>query len=381
MRAQSSVNFSLDDLTEIVSICKQHQVKSYLALNTVLFDNEIEQMKQIIDLAKEKGISAVIASDMSAIQYAVSRGVEVHISTQLNVTNIESVKFYAAYADVIVLARELNLEQVNRIAEEIVNQKIKGPSGRLIRLEMFVHGALCMAISGKCYLSLHESGHAANRGRCLQTCRKAYHVKEIEHGNEWEIDHEYIMSPKDLATIHFLNKILDAGVSVLKIEGRARSPEYVQTVTACYREAVYAIQHVSYSQRKIEAWYERLHAVFNRGFWDGYYLGQKLGEWSHVYGSQATEKKVYLGKVSNYFSRLGVVEITMQSGSFCVGDELYLIGSTTGVVRVEVDELRINNQAVQQAEQGDVCSIQVPEPVRRSDKVYLIEKVDRPLIQ
>jgi U32 family peptidase len=380
MRAQSSVNFSIDDLAEIVVICKEHKVKSYLALNTIVYDDELEEMKQMVDLALDKGVTAIIASDMSVISYAAEKGVEVHISTQLNISNIESLRFYARFADVIVLARELTLEQVRQITDAIREEQIKGPSGHLVRLEMFVHGALCMAISGKCYLSLHESGHAANRGRCLQTCRKAYVVKEKEHGLEWEVDNEYIMSPKDLSTIHFLNKILDAGVSVLKIEGRARPPEYVKIVTECYREAIDAINEGTYTSDKIEAWYDRLETVFNRGFWDGYYMGKKLGEWSHVYGSQATQTKEYLGKVTNYFSRLGVAEIIMQSGTLHVGDAIYIIGTTTGVLKEIVSEIRVNQQQVKKTSKGDVCSIPVSELVRRSDKTYLIKKVGSPPI-
>lgn len=370
MRSKSSINFTKDDLKEIVNICKENSVKTYLTVNTIIYDKDISQLHEIIDAAKANDITAIIASDISAIQYARSIGVEVHASTQINVSNIEALKFYAAFCDVIVLARELNLDQVKEIHNAIIEQKIKGPSGNLVKLEMFVHGALCMAVSGKCYLSLHEKNHSANRGQCLQTCRKGYIVTDKEHGYELEVDNEYIMSPKDLKTIHFLNKILDAGVSVLKIEGRARSPEYVKTVTQCYSEAIDAIIDNSYDKKKIKAWDKKLEKVFNRGFWDGYYLGQKLGEWSHKYGSKATKRKEYIAKTTNYFTNIGVGEFLIETGEISIGDEILIIGPTTGVVELEIKEIRVALKPVQKAIKGDVCSIAVDTFIRRSDRLY-----------
>jgi putative protease len=333
----------------------------------------------VIDAAAENGISAIIASDMSAINYARSRGVEVHISTQVNISNVESLRFYAGFAETIVLARELNLEQVKAISRKIEEEHICGPSGKRVSIEMFIHGALCMAISGKCYLSLHEKNFSANRGKCLQTCRKAYVVTEKESGNELEIDNEYIMSPKDLSTIHFLNKILDAGVTVLKIEGRARSPEYVKTVTECYREAVESYLQGTYNQEKIENWQKRLATVFNRGFWDGYYLGQRLGEWSYKYGSQATRRKVFVGNITNYFKKIGIAEIQPSANNLSEGDEVLIIGPTTGVIESEIKELRVDDKNVKTAEKGIRASFPVNELVRRSDKLYKI--VRRPGIK
>ena len=309
MRSNSSSNFSTDDLRKIVAICNENKVKSYLTVNTIIYDEDIQTIKEVINIAKEVNVSAIIASDISALMYANSVGVDIHLSTQLNITNIESLKFYAQFADVVVLARELNMNQVKEIYEAIKKEQIKGKNGELIRIEMFCHGALCMAVSGKCYLSLHEKDKSANRGACNQICRRAYIVKDKDSEIELEIDNEYIMSPKDLKTIHFLNKILDAGVRVLKIEGRARGPEYVKTVVSCYREAVESYIDNSFTEEKIKNWDKRLARVFNRGFWDGYYLGQRLGEWSHVYGSAATHKKVYVGKVTNYYNNIGVTEI------------------------------------------------------------------------
>ncbi|NCB07662.1 MAG: U32 family peptidase, partial [Bacteroidia bacterium] len=322
--------------------------------------------------AKEAGVSAVIAADISVIQYARSIGLEVHISTQVNITNFEAVRFYAQFADVVVLAREMNLGRVWEINKQITEQQVKGPSGELVRLEMFVHGALCMAISGKCYLSLHEMNSSANRGACLQTCRRAYTVTDKETGAQLEIDNEYIMSPKDLKTIHFLNKILDAGVSVLKIEGRARSPEYVKTTVECYREAVDAWQNGTFTTDKIEQWDKRLAAVFNRGFWDGYYLGQRLGEWSNNYGSRATQRKLYVGKCTNYFSNIGIAEIKLETANLKVDDEIIIIGPTTGVIQTKVSEIRIELQPVNEGKKGERISIPVETKVRRSDKVYKV---------
>jgi len=377
MRSKSSFNFTLDDLEAIVGICRRHGIRSYLTVNTVLYDNELDDMRRIVDAASEHGITAIIATDLAAIQYARSIGMEVHISTQLNVTNLESLRFFAAYADVMVLARELNLSQVKEIAEAIRKERITGPSGKPVQLELFVHGALCMAISGKCYLSLHEKNHSANRGRCLQTCRKSYIVTEKQSGNELEVDHEYIMSPRDLSTIHFLNKILDAGVTVLKIEGRARSPEYVKTTTECYREAVDAWFDGTYSEGKIKDWQRRLATVFNRGFWNGYYLGQRLGEWSHRYGSQATRRKILVGQITNYYKRIQVAELLAEANTIDVNDEILIIGPTTGVIQTHVREIRVGDQSVQTSPRGIKCSLPVEQTVRRSDKLYKLVDATR----
>ena len=370
MRARSSHNFTLSDLKKIAGICSDNGLHSYLTLNVVMYDNEIEQMRSIIDAAAESGISAIIASDLSAIHYARSAGVEVHLSTQVNLTNLEALKFYSQWADVVVLARELNLDQVKHIYNKIVEENICGPSGKQIKIEMFSHGALCMAVSGKCYLSLHENNNSANRGSCYQTCRKAYIVSEKESGNELEVDNEYIMSPKDLSTIGFVNKLLDSGVRVLKIEGRARSPEYVKTVSSAYNRAVNAVLDGTYNEDLIDELTGSVASVFNRGFWDGYYLGQKLGEWSHNYGSSATKRKIYLGKVTNYFTKLGVAEIKLETGDLSVGDEIMIIGPTTGVVEYTVDELRVEMENAETAIKGTKCSVPVKEFLRRSDKVF-----------
>ncbi len=370
MRAASSNNFTLADLREIASICKKNGIKSYLTVNVVVFDQEIDQMHRIIDAAVESGISAVIASDLSVINYAFSAGIEVHLSTQLNITNIEALKFYSKWADVVVLARELNLQQVDYIYNSIKEQNIRGPKGNLIKIEMFVHGALCMAISGKCYLSLHENDKSANRGECYQTCRKSYLVTGKESGYEIEVDNEYIMSPKDLCTIGFLDKILESGVEVLKIEGRARSAEYVKEVTSCYNEAAIAIEEGKYDQQKVEAWTTRLSSVFNRGFWDGYYLGQKMGEWNTNYGSSATKRKIYIGKITNYFTKLNVAEIKLESGDLNKGDVVLITGPTTGVVEYTIDEIRVDLNSTEKALKGELCSIRTTDFLRRSDKVY-----------
>jgi len=381
MRARSSNNFTKDDLREIVKICKENQVKTYLTVNTVLYDQEINLMHEVIDSAKENGITAIIASDVAAILYARSIGVEVHISTQCNITNIESVKFYSQFADVVVLARELNLDQVASIHHQIIKQDIRGPKGELIQIEMFAHGALCMAVSGKCYLSLHEKSSSANRGACMQTCRKAYTVTEKESGNELEIDNQYIMSPKDLCTIGFVNKLIDAGVRVLKFEGRARSPEYVKTVLACYNEAVDAHLDGSYNIDKIEAWKERLSTVFNRGFWDGYYMGQKLGEWSSEYGNRATKRKMLIGKGTNYFAKIKVAEFQLESQELSVGDKILITGPTTGVVETTIKEIRVDLKPVEKAVKGDSFSIALDTIIRRSDKLYKIVDVNDDLLQ
>jgi len=377
MRAASSNNFTLDDLRKIVSICKKNGLKSYLTVNVVVYDHEVEQMHRIIDAAVESGISAVIASDLSVINYAFSSGIEVHLSTQLNITNIESLKFHAQWADVAVLARELNLSQVTHIYNRIREQNIRGPKGELIKIEMFVHGALCMAVSGKCYLSLHENNKSANRGECYQTCRKSYIVTGKESGYELEIDNEYIMSPKDLCTIGFLDELIEAGVRVLKIEGRARSAEYVKEVTSCYNEAVTSIEDGTYNKEKSDLWRERLATVFNRGFWDGYYLGQKMGEWNTNYGSSATKRKLYIGKITNYFTKLNVAEIKLENGEMKKGDTIIVTGPTTGVIEYVIDEIRVDLNVTDKALKGELCSIKSPDYLRRSDKVYkLIDSKD-----
>ncbi len=372
MRARSSNNFTLQDLKQIAEIAHSHGVKTYLTVNVVVFDSEIGKLHEIIDAAKETGISAIIASDISAIMYARQVGVEVHISTQVNITNIEAVRFYAQFADVVVLAREMTMDKVAEISRLIREQHITGPSGTIVRLEMFIHGALCMAVSGKCYLSLHEMDSSANRGNCMQTCRRAYVVTDKDTGAELEIDNEYIMSPKDLKTIHFLNKILDSGVSVLKIEGRARSAEYVYTVIECYREAVQAYFDDEFTDEKITGWDKRLATVFNRGFWDGYYLGQRLGDWSKNYGSLATHRKVYVGKGLNYFSNIKVAEFKLETGALKVGDEIYITGPTTGLIRTTVSEIQLDLKPVNEAPKGSYISIPLDTKIRRSDKLYKI---------
>ena len=370
MRARSANNFTLEDLKEIARRCRITGVKTYLTVNVEVFDEEFSTLHSVLTAARDAGISAVIAADMSVIHQCRDLGLEVHISTQLNITNYESVKFYAQFADVMVLAREMNLGRVQNIQQKIMENQLMGPSGNLVRLEMFVHGALCMATSGKCYLSLHETHSSANRGSCMQACRRAYIVTDKETGRELEINNEYIMSPKDLKTIHFLNKILDSGVTVLKIEGRARSPEYVKTVVECYHEAVDAWFEGTFTDEKVSGWDERLGTVFNRGFWDGYYLGQKLGEWSSNYGSLATKRKIYTGKVTNYFSNLGVAEIKLETCGLKIGDEIIVNGPSTGVIEARIDEIRVGLLAVDEANKGDLCSIFIGTKLRRSDKIY-----------
>jgi len=372
MRSRSANNFTLDDLRKIVEISSANGVKTYLTLNVEIFDTERDQMHAVLDAAKAAGVSAVIAADISVIMYARSIDLEVHISTQVNITNIEAVKFYAQFADVVVLAREMNLGRVTEIYNQIVEKQVKGPSGKLVRLEMFVHGALCMAVSGKCYLSLHEMNSSANRGSCLQTCRRAYIVTDKETGAELEIDNEYIMSPKDLKTIHFLNKILDAGVSVLKIEGRARSAEYVKTTVECYHEAVKAYLEGSFTEEKVAVWDEKLSSVFNRGFWDGYYLGQRLGEWSGNYGSLATKRKIYIGKCTNYFSNIQVAEFKLETQNLSKGDEIIITGPTTGVIQTAANEIRFDLNPVEEAYKGQFISIPVEAKIRRSDKLFKV---------
>ena len=370
MRAASSNNFTIDDLRKIASICKENGLKSYITVNVVVFDHEIEQMHRIIDAAAESGISAVIASDLSVINYAFASGMEVHLSTQLNITNIEALKFYSQWADVAVLARELNLDQVRYIYKCIRDQNIRGPKGDLIKIEMFVHGALCMAVSGKCYLSLHENNKSANRGECYQTCRKSYIATGKESGYELEIDNEYIMSPKDLCTIGFLDKLIDAGVT--SSENRRKGPfgRICKEVASCYNEAVIAIENGDFNRNKTDIWRERLSTVFNRGFWDGYYLGQKMGEWNTNYGSSATKRKVYLGKITNYFTNIDVAEIKLENGDLNKGDIILITGPTTGVVEYNVDEIRVDLKITEKANKGELCSIKTPDFLRRSDKVY-----------
>ncbi|MBP5367682.1 MAG: U32 family peptidase [Bacteroidales bacterium] len=372
MRAGSTVNFTEDDLETIVSLCQEHGVKTYLAVNTIMYDTDLAEMRRIIDLAKQKHITAIIASDTAVLEYALEQGIEIHASTQLNISNIEAVKFFAKYCDVMVLARELTLDKVAYIHQQIIEQNIRGPKGELVRIEMFVHGALCMAVSGKCYLSLHELGRSANRGACLQVCRRAYTVKDRESDITLDVENEYIMSPKDLCTIGFIDKILAAGVEVLKIEGRARPPEYVKTVTQVYHEAVKAVEENTFSVEKTAEWKSRLSEVFNRGFWDGYYLGQRLGEWNDIHGSKAKFHKEFVGTVNNYFSRCGAAEIYMNSGKISVGDRVLIIGPTTGTIDITLSEIRFDDRQSNSAKKGDVISIPVPEKVRRSDKLYIL---------
>ncbi len=381
MRSKSSNNFTTKDLVEIVAICNKHKVKTYLTVNTIIYDHNIELMKKIVDAAKENGVSAIIASDFAVINYAYSVGVEIHASTQLNISNIEAVRFFARFCDVIVTARELSLRQVKNITQSIEDENICGPSGKKVRVEVFAHGALCMAVSGKCYLSLHEQNSSANRGACRQTCRKAYIVTEKESGNELEIDNEYIMSPKDLCTVGFIDKIIDAGITVLKIEGRARAPEYVNTVSKVYRNAVDEYIDGNYSMTKIKDWEEQLATVFNRGFWDGYYLGRKLGEWSTQYGSQATTRKIYIGKGMNYFSKINVAEFLIEAGELNIGDKILITGPTTGVVEFELKEMRVDLKPTECAKKGTRVSIPVAGKIRASDKLYKVVKATNEFLQ
>ena len=374
MRSRSSVNFTLDDLRNIASICDEAGVKTYLTVNTIIYDGELDKMRAVIDAVKESGISAIIASDIAAISYARSIGVEVHISTQLNVTNIEAVRFFAQFADVMVLARELNLDQVRAIADAIGREDIRGPKGERIRIEMFCHGALCMAVSGKCYLSLHEMNSSANRGACTQICRRGYTVTDRDTGDELAVENKYIMSPKDLKTIHFLNKMIDAGVRVFKIEGRARGPEYVKIAVKSYSEAIEAICNGTFTEDKIAHWDKELAKIFNRGFWDGYYLGQRLGEWSAKYGSSATRVKRYAAKGVRYFPKLGVGEFVMEAGELHVGDEVVITGTDTGAIILTVEELRLEYDPVPMVKKGDNFSLKVPRKIRPSDRLYIWEE-------
>lgn len=372
MRSRSSKNFKIDDLIKISGICKENAIRSYLTLNTVIYDEEIKLAYEIIDAAKANDISAIIASDMSVIQYARKIGMEVHMSTQCNITNIEAVRYYSQYADVMVMARELNTDQVKNISKTIAKEKICGPSGDLVQIEVFVHGALCMAVSGKCYLSLDNENFSANRGACLQICRRPYKITDMDGDTELSVENQYIMSPKDLCTISFLDKIVKSGVKVFKIEGRGRSPEYVKKVTECYKEALDAILEDSFSDDKVEKWTAELKSVYNRDFWDGYYLGKKLGEWSDKYGSQATTKKIYVGKINNYFSKLKVAEVKIETNSLNINDDILIIGPTTGVYEDKVKEIRVDLKNVNEAVKGEVCSLPVSDIVRRSDKLYKV---------
>ena len=391
MRSASANNFTIEDLKKIADICREHQMKSYLTVNTIIYDEDLNKMRNIIDAASEAGISAIIASDVAAMSYArgLDRGgvprIEVHLSTQLNISNVEALRFYAQFADVVVLARELNLDQVKKIHETIVNEKITGPAGELIRIEMFAHGALCMAVSGKCYMSLHEYNRSANRGACAQVCRHAYdafvidpetqyRLDDQDHDIQLKIDNKYIMSPKDLKTIHFLNKMKDAGVEVYKIEGRARGPEYVKTVVSCYREAFEAIEDCSYGVEKIAEWDKRLSTVFNRGFWNGYYLGQRLGEWSDTYGSKATEKKIYAAKTMGWYSRIGIGDFLCEAEELHKGDKILIIGPTTGVIETTLDEIQVDYKVVETVHKGDRFTIPVKDKIRLSDKLFVIRK-------
>ena len=371
MRSRSSANFTLDDLRKIAGICSEAGVRTYLTVNTIIYDADMPVVRSIIDAAAEAGLTAIIASDIAAISYARSRGVEVHISTQCNISNIEAVRFYSAWADVLVLARELSMEQVAAIHRAIIEEDIRGPRGELVRIEMFCHGALCMAVSGKCYLSLHQMNSSANRGACTQICRRGYSVTDLETGDELNVDNKYIMSPKDLKTIHFLDRMVDAGVSVFKIEGRARGPEYVATAVSCYSEALQAIADGTYPDREaIAAWDARLSKIFNRGFWDGYYLGRRLGEWSAKYGSSATRVKQYVAKGVKYFSRLGVGEFLMEAGELHRGDEVVVTGPTTGALIIKADDIRVGGVSVEKAVKGDSFSIAVPAKIRPADRLY-----------
>ena len=374
MRSHSANHFTIDDLREIAATCTENGMKSYLTVNTIIYDEDTEMMRRIIDAAAEAGISAVIASDVAVMNYCRERGVEVHLSTQLNISNVEALKFYAQFADVVVLARELNMEQVAHIHEEIERQHICGPRGELVRIEMFCHGALCMAVSGKCYMSLMNTGRSANRGACMQLCRRSYTVTDNETGTQMEIDNKYIMSPKDLKTIRFIDRMMRSGVRVFKIEGRARGPEYVYNVVKCYREAIQAVIDGTFTEERKDEWDERLATVFNRGFWDGYYQGQPLGEWNSNYGSNATERKVYVGRGMKYFSKIGVAEFTCEAAEFSVGDRLLITGPTTGVMYIDVAEIRYELQPVQTAHKGQHISFAVPGKIRPSDKLFKIVK-------
>lgn len=377
MRSHSANHFTIDDLNYIARMCNRKGIKTYLTVNTVIYGDDLGTMREIIDAAKTAGISAVIASDVAVMIRCREVGMEVHLSTQLNISNIEALKFYAQFADVVVLARELNMEQVAEINRQIIEQNITGPGGELVRIEMFCHGALCMAISGKCYMSLHDANRSANRGECVQICRRSYTVTDNETGTQLEIDNKYIMSPKDLKTVRFIDQMMNAGVRVFKIEGRARGPEYVHTVVSCYKEAIASVLNGTFSENKKDEWDERLASVFNRGFWDGYYQGQTMGEWTRNYGNKATEKKVLVGKVIKYFSRLGVAEISVEASEISVGEKILITGTTTGIMNFRADEIRYELEPVEKAEKGWRVSIPVPRKVRPNDKIYKLIKEEK----
>lgn len=377
MRSHSANHFTIDDLNYIARMCNRKGIKTYLTVNTVIYGDDLGTMREIIDAAKTAGISAVIASDVAVMIRCREVGMEVHLSTQLNISNIEALKFYAQFADVVVLARELNMEQVAEINRQIIEQNITGPGGELVRIEMFCHGALCMAISGKCYMSLHDANRSANRGECVQICRRSYTVTDNETGTQLEIDNKYIMSPKDLKTVRFIDQMMNAGVRVFKIEGRARGPEYVHTVVSCYKEAIASVLNGTFSENKKDEWDERLASVFNRGFWDGYYQGQTMGEWTRNYGNKATEKKVLVGKVIKYFSRLGVAEISVEASEISVGEKILITGTTTGIMNFRVDEIRYELEPVEKAEKGWRVSIPVLRKVRPNDKIYKLIKEEK----
>lgn len=375
MRAGSSINFTVGDLAEVVALCHARGVKVYQTVNTVVYEEELEDLRALLQESKRAGVDAIIASDQATILLAQELGLRIHLSTQLSISNSLTIDFYKQWADVVVLARELNLKQVQQICQQIAQRGIKGPSGELVKVEMFAHGALCMAISGKCYLSLHAMAKSANRGECNQICRRSFTLHETETDNAIAVDNAYLLSPKDLCTIHFLDKLIASGVQILKLEGRARSPEYVKVVTACYREAIDAVLDGSYNRERVAEWEERLRRVFNRGFWDGYYLGKRLGEWSHTYGSHATERKKIVGQVTNYFSKLEVAEVRLDAGELHKGDRLYVIGETTGVLEYTLDEMRVEDAVVERVTKGSRFSVKIP-LVRRGDKVYLREVVE-----
>ena len=377
MRSHSANHFDLNDLDYIVATCREHGIKTYLTVNTIIYDDDVETMHAIVDAAVKAGVSAVIASDVAVMTYCRKVGMEVHLSTQLNISNVEALEFYSRFADVSVLARELNMKQVRHIHDEIARRNVCGPSGKQVRIEMFCHGALCMAVSGKCYMSLHAANRSANRGQCVQVCRRSYTVTDNETGNQLEIDNKYIMSPKDLETIRFIDKMMDAGVRVFKIEGRARGPEYVYTVVSCYKEAIESVLDGTFTEEKKAAWDERLATVFNRGFWDGYYQGQTMGEWNDQYGSLATEKKTLVGMVNKYFSKIGVGEIAVQASTFKKGDRLLITGPTTGAMYLDATEIHDDNGPIEETVQHTYVSVPVPGKVRPHDKVFRIDKAEK----
>ena len=372
MRAKSSINFTLKDLVEIAELCNKKNIKTYITLNTIIYDHDLILMKKIVDTAKQAGITAIIASDQAVISYAASINMEVHISTQANITNIETIQFFSQFAEVVILSRELSLLQIKEITKEIEKRQVKGPSGNLVQIEIFAHGALCMAVSGKCYMSLHTTNSSANRGACIQNCRKTYTVTDKEDGHQFDIDNEYIMSPKDLCTIGFLDQVLDSGINILKIEGRGRSPEYVKTTTQSYREAADAYLEGTYNEEKVKEWIKKLETVYNRGFWNGYYLGQKLGEWTGIHGSKASKKKIYIGKAKNYFTKIQVAEFDLETQYLKEGESILITGKTTGIIETVAGEIRLNDKQVKSVKKGDNFSMKLVRTVRPSDKLYKI---------